>query len=351
MKEIYRRAGVSANSAQYLREALPLRPPRRIRRGRSRNPHCDRSNSALRACPTRSGDVRVSAPGPRQVPGAGLLHGLSDVRAGRVSAARRRLRHARTHHEALTEEHRHVRISTSCRALGPSRWANEGAIEGGAIAHPEHLRGDPREPYPIADRKRNARRPPSFTDQLPWMEFEREHGTFVLEDGVSRALLYELDPLPSEARPEAYLAERAREIQSALSACPNSMTPLGGAVLLQRRYRTLGAIESIQSYILECNANTPARAQEILGSAYTRSFLEDLAEHVRIAARSEGLFNDDAVSGNRWRAEAARALRDLSPVSARLRFSRDPMDPIEALQQAGDGLMAGCARPGWARGR
>ena len=27
MKEIYRRAGVSANSAQYLREALPPRPP------------------------------------------------------------------------------------------------------------------------------------------------------------------------------------------------------------------------------------------------------------------------------------------------------------------------------------
>ena len=55
-----------------------------------------------------------------------------------------------------------------------------GAIEGGAIAHPEHLRGDPREPYPIGDRKRNARRPTSFIDQLPWMDFERENGTFVL---------------------------------------------------------------------------------------------------------------------------------------------------------------------------
>ena len=223
-----------------------------------------------------------------------------------------------------------------------------GAIEGGAIAHPEHLRGDPREPYPIADRKRNARRPPSFTDQLPWMEFEREHGTFVLEDGVSRALLYELDPLPSEARPEAYLAERAREIQSALSALPEfDDAPWVVQFFCNDDTELSGAIESMQRYVLECNANNPARAQEILGSAYTRSFLEDLAEHVRIAARSEGLFNDDAVSGNRWRARKRRVrcaiYRRFPPDYD---FARDPMDPIEALQQAGDGLMAGLREAG-----
>ncbi|MCB1907032.1 MAG: conjugative transfer ATPase [Rhodocyclaceae bacterium] len=221
-------------------------------------------------------------------------------------------------------------------------------IKAGRIEHPEHLRGDPREPYSMAERKRNARRPPSFTDQLPWMGFEAEHGTFVLEDGVSRALLFELDPLPSEARPEAYLAARAREIQSALSALPEfDDAPWVVQFFCNDDTELSGAIEAMRGYILECNANTPARAREILESAYTQSFLADLAEHVRVASRAEGLFHDEGVSGNRWRAQKRRvrcALYRKFPPD--YDFARDPMDPIEALHQAADGLMAGLGEAG-----
>ena len=224
----------------------------------------------------------------------------------------------------------------------------EGGARGEGIEHPEHLRGDAREPYPLADRKHNARRPPSFTDQLPWMGFEPEHGTFVLEDGRSRALLFELDPLPSEARPEAYLAARAREIQSALSALPEFDTaPWVVQFLCNDDSELSGAIETMRDYILECNAKTPERAKEILDSTYTQSFLEHLAEHVRGASRDEGLFTDEGVSGNRWRAQKRRvrcAIYRRFP--ADYDFARDPMDPIEALHQAGHSLMAGLSQAG-----
>ena len=220
--------------------------------------------------------------------------------------------------------------------------------EGVPVEHPAHLRGDAREPYRLALRRRSARRPPSFTDQLPWMDFEPERGTFVLEDGVSRALLFELDPLPSEARPEAYLAARAREIQAALSTLPEYDTaPWVVQFFCNDDTELSGAIEAMRSYIGECNAHSPERTREILASRYTQSFLADLAEHVQHASRAEGLFDDGAVSGNRWRAQKRRVrcaiYRRFSPDHD---FTRDPMDPFEALQQAGDGLMAGLREAG-----
>ena len=224
----------------------------------------------------------------------------------------------------------------------------DGELRGDTLAHPAHLRGVAREPLPRAERKKNARRPPSFTDQLPWMGFEPEHGSFVLEDGLSRALLFELDPLPSEARPEAYLTARAREIQSALSALPEfDNAPWVVQFFCNDDTELSGAIDAMKDYILESNANTPERAREILESAYTQRFLADLAAHLEAASRDAGLFDDDTVSGNRWRAQKRRvrcAIYRRFPADHD--FSRDAMEPLEALAQAGDSLMAGLREAG-----
>jgi hypothetical protein len=39
---------------------------------------------------------------------------------------------------------------------------------------------------------------PSFTDLLPWVEYDPEHKSFQLEDGVSVAALFELMPISTE---------------------------------------------------------------------------------------------------------------------------------------------------------
>jgi TraC protein len=49
----------------------------------------------------------------------------------------------------------------------------------------------------VAQRKRMASRPPSFTDLLPWTGFNPDDDVFVLNDGANIALLFELNPTPT----------------------------------------------------------------------------------------------------------------------------------------------------------
>ena len=48
--------------------------------------------------------------------------------------------------------------------------------------------------------KRLYERPPSFTDLLPWMEYNPASRTFLLEDGLSVGALFEITPAGTEAR-------------------------------------------------------------------------------------------------------------------------------------------------------
>lgn len=86
--------------------------------------------------------------------------------------------------------------------LGLIRMLGLAPTAGSAPADAEVSRREPavpRNPLPVRERQQLASRPPSITDLLPWRDFDEKTGTFLLEDGVSRALLYELDPMPSEA--------------------------------------------------------------------------------------------------------------------------------------------------------
>ena len=83
-----------------------------------------------------------------------------------------------------------------------------------------------------ADVKRGYRRPSSFTDLLPWVEYIPESRAFLLEDGVSVGALFELEPVGTEARTEGFMVHLRDAIQTALTeAIPSSMMPLGAAGL------------------------------------------------------------------------------------------------------------------------
>ncbi len=61
--------------------------------------------------------------------------------------------------------------------------------------------GDKQEDTPVTTRQvqRLYERPPSFTDLLPWMEYDPDSRTFLLEDGISVGALFELTPAGTEA--------------------------------------------------------------------------------------------------------------------------------------------------------
>ena len=56
----------------------------------------------------------------------------------------------------------------------------------------------PREPMTVGRRQGMAQRPPSFTDLLPYVSYEADAKTFVLGDGTTLGVLFELGAVPIE---------------------------------------------------------------------------------------------------------------------------------------------------------
>ena len=67
--------------------------------------------------------------------------------------------------------------------------------------------------------------PPSFTNLLPWVDYEEQTGTFVLSDGRGLGVLFELQAAGCEARPEAWLMELRDKIQGVLCSLPEADPP------------------------------------------------------------------------------------------------------------------------------
>ena len=60
-------------------------------------------------------------------------------------------------------------------------------------------------------------RPASFTDLLPWVEYDPHSQTFLLEDGVSLGAVFEIEPVGCEARTPDFMARLRDAIQTAIN--------------------------------------------------------------------------------------------------------------------------------------
>jgi conjugative transfer ATPase len=197
------------------------------------------------------------------------------------------------------------------------------------------------------ERKRQAARPPSFTDLLPWMECDAE-GIFLLEDGVSRGVMFELDPIPTEAASEAYLASRMAEVQSALSSLPEYDRAQWVVQCFVNDDTGLELLlEQFREYVLSANSADPKRGREILASACTQAFMSELDAHLRAVSAPQGFFTDAAVSGNPWRGQIRRVrLAVYRRFPPDFDFSLEAFSPVDGLRQAADGLIAGLREAG-----
>ncbi|MEW8074178.1 MAG: TraC family protein, partial [Candidatus Thiodiazotropha sp.] len=141
-------------------------------------------------------------------------------------------------------------------------------------------------------------RPPSFTDFLPWMEYNPASRTFLLEDGVSVGALFELTPAGTEARTPAFMTQLRDAIQTALTdAIPEEDdAPWILQVYVQDDPSLQGFEKEIADY-----AQPGARESD-----YTRHFQQTLSEHLARITRPGGLFEDTAVTGTQWRGQVRR---------------------------------------------
>ncbi|MBC7501850.1 MAG: conjugative transfer ATPase [Herminiimonas sp.] len=199
------------------------------------------------------------------------------------------------------------------------------------------------------ERQQQAARPKSFTDQLPWMEYDAATKTFVLEDGRSRGILFELIATPTEARNDAFLENRRHEIQAAISSLPEADD---AEWIVQIFVNDDANIESLgeqqfKDYILDANKTNPERAQAILNSPYTKAYMAEMLAHLKAVSNPNGFFDDEEVSGNAWRGLLRRVrcvlYRRYPP---NYDFSQNILDPVEQLTQAGEGFTAALREAG-----
>lgn len=201
-----------------------------------------------------------------------------------------------------------------------------------------------------AQRRRMAQRPPSFSDQLPWMECDRE-GMILLEDGVSLGVMYELDPIATEGATEAYLADALDKVTSALSSLQEFDTAQWIVQFFVNDDTGLDTlVEDFAQYVLQAQGDAPAqreRARAVLESEFTQAFLVELAEHVRAVAKPEGFFKDEGVSESIWRGQFRRVRMALyRRYGQGHTFTAEADSPRNLLRQAARGLASGLREAG-----
>ena len=156
------------------------------------------------------------------------------------------------------------------------------------------------DPSPVTTRqvRRQYERPPSFTDLLPWMEYNPTSRTFLLEDGISVGALFELVPAGTEARTPDFMLQLRDAIQTALSdAIPEED---GAPWILQVFVQDEPSLQGLQQAL----ANYPEAS--IRTTPYTRHFQQMLSEHLARITHPGGLFEDTAVTGTLWRGQVRR---------------------------------------------
>ena len=168
--------------------------------------------------------------------------------------------------------------------------------QGVSAAGPEEQPDEP--PVTTRQVKQLYQRPPSFTDLLPWMEYNPASRTFLLEDGVSVGALFELIPAGTEARTEKFMVQLRDAIQTALTdAIPEEDdSPWILQVYVQDE-------PSLQSFQKDVAAYAQPSAQD---TAYARHFQQTMSDHLAQITRPGGLFEDTTVTGTRWRGQIRR---------------------------------------------
>jgi conjugative transfer ATPase len=142
--------------------------------------------------------------------------------------------------------------------------------------------------------------PPSFTQLLPWLDYDETAQVFLLADGRGFGALFELRAAGCEARPTAWLDDLRDKLQGVLGALPEVNPPWILQVFVQDEPLP-GLADRIAAYGREDARDTPFAAR----------WRELLAAHLEDIARPEGLFAD-RVGGGRWRGRRRRVRATLS---------------------------------------
>lgn len=178
---------------------------------------------------------------------------------------------------------------------------------------------------------------PSFADLLPWVEFQDDSQTLLLDDGCSVAAIYDITPVGTEGRSRHYLEDVRDIVKDALqdSFDETDMHPWLIQFFCQNEDDFSGYMQKLRDYV------TP----EAKGSAFSEAWLDEMDRHLRGITRSGGLFLDDVVTKTPWRGQIRRT-RMVVYRYLPAKMAHGEQSPEQALNNACERLVSALAGAG-----
>ena len=183
-----------------------------------------------------------------------------------------------------------------------------------------------------ADMDQLYKEAPSFSEWLPWIDYDSDSQTFTLEDGISAAVMFELVGVSTEARTAEFLEDVQRHIQT----CINHVIPAHDDPFVLQCY--VYDEDSLSSLADDIAAYTPQYEGEGYNAhqAMTEDVVHHMQQHCQHLTQSGGLFDDTAVAGRRWQGRVRRVrlclYRRINNTNAHT------LDPVTEINQVAERL-------------
>ncbi|MBN3849442.1 conjugative transfer ATPase [Paraburkholderia sp. Ac-20342] len=178
---------------------------------------------------------------------------------------------------------------------------------------------------------------PSFVDMLPWVEYQPQSQSLLLDDGMSVAAFFELTPVGTEGRERHWLSEVRDSLENALQDSFDELDDNPWVIQLYAQDET-----DWERYLDTLHGYIQPRAQ---GSAFSNFYERFFAHHLRAIAAPGGLFEDTTVTRLPWRGQQRR-VRMVVYRRAPTAGGRRGQSPESALTVICDRLVGGLSNAG-----
>lgn len=159
------------------------------------------------------------------------------------------------------------------------------------ISEPEFTQSDMKKMYKT--------KLPSFADTLPYAGYDAESQTFILEDLVSRAMVFTIEPISTEGKTSESLAKIRDSIEALYSVFEERDELEGQWVIQEFTYED----NSVDAIINKMRSQVLPHAR---GTKFTESYLKLMERHYRTISKEDGLFFDEKVTSQPWRFKTPR---------------------------------------------
>lgn len=126
--------------------------------------------------------------------------------------------------------------------------------------------------------------PPSFTQFLPFKDYDEENGVFTMDDGLSVGVVFELVPIDVDGQPDEILQNIELGIQSALQRMPSDKDHPYIIQTYLSDEPIVGLVEQLRDYATD----------EAKKTKHHELWMKEMEEHISHLSKKGGLFKDEA---------------------------------------------------------